>query len=122
MGCRSVGSGRRSQKVRPSGTQNIWTGTAARQSQHQWVTNITNIRTAEHWLYLCIVLNLLSGWSMSPRQDRQLLVQAVLMVLWQRPPSNHSALGSLLSLYLRIPTIPEATSGHLQHECGEQLR
>jgi len=25
------------------------------------------------------------GWSMSPRQDRQLVVQAVLMALWQRP-------------------------------------
>ena len=25
------------------------------------------------------------GWSMSPRQDRQLVLQAVLMALWQRP-------------------------------------
>ena len=25
------------------------------------------------------------GWSMSPRQDRQLVVQAVLMAVWQRP-------------------------------------
>ncbi len=25
------------------------------------------------------------GWSMSPHQDRQLVVQAVLMALWQRP-------------------------------------
>jgi putative transposase len=53
------------------------------------VTNITYIRTAEHWLYLCIVLDLYSGlvvgWSMSPHQDRQLVVQAVLMALWQRP-------------------------------------
>jgi transposase-like protein len=36
-------------------------------------------RTAEHWLYLCVVLDLYSGlmvgWSMSPRQDRQLVVQ-----------------------------------------------
>jgi putative transposase len=55
----------------------------------KWVTDITDIRTAEHWLYLCIVLDLYSGlvvgWSMSPRQDRQLVVQAVLMALWQRP-------------------------------------
>jgi putative transposase len=28
---------------------------------------------------------LVVGWSMSPRQDRQLVVQAVLMALWQRP-------------------------------------
>ena len=44
----------------------------------KWVTDITYIRTAEHWLYLCIVLDLYSvlvvGWSMSPGQDRQLVV------------------------------------------------
>ena len=55
----------------------------------KWVTDITDSRTAEHWVYLCVVLALYSGlvvgWSMSPRQDRQLVVQAVLMALWQRP-------------------------------------
>jgi putative transposase len=55
----------------------------------KWVTDITSIRTAEHWSYLCIVLDLYSdivvGWSMSPRQDRQLVLQAVLMAVWQRP-------------------------------------
>jgi putative transposase len=55
----------------------------------QWVTDITDIRTAEHWVYLCVVLDVYSGlvvgWSMSSRQDRQLVVQAVLMALWQRP-------------------------------------
>jgi putative transposase len=53
------------------------------------VTDITYVRTAEHWLYLCVVLDLYSGlvvgWSMSPYQDRQLVVHAVLMALWQRP-------------------------------------
>jgi putative transposase len=55
----------------------------------KWVTDITYIRTTEHWLYLCVVLDLHSGvvvgWSMSPRQERQLVIQAVLMALWQRP-------------------------------------
>ena len=55
----------------------------------KWVTDITYIRTAEHWLYLCVVLDLYSGlvvgWSMSSRQDCQLVVQAVLMAIWQRP-------------------------------------
>lgn len=55
----------------------------------KWVTDLTYIRTAEHWLYLCVVLDLYSGlvvgWSMSPRQDCQVVVQAVLMALWQRP-------------------------------------
>ena len=48
----------------------------------------TYIRTAEGWLYLSVVVDLYSGrvigWSMSPRQDRQLVIQAVLMALWQR--------------------------------------
>ena len=54
----------------------------------KWVTDITYIRTSEGWLYLCIVVDLYSGrvvgWSMSARQDRQLVLQAVLMALWQR--------------------------------------
>jgi len=54
----------------------------------KWVTDITYVRTAEHWLYLCVVLDLYSGivvgWSMSHRQERQLVLQAVLMALWQR--------------------------------------
>ena len=54
----------------------------------KWVTDITYIRTAEHWLYLCVVIDLHSrlvvGWSMSATQDRQLVLQAVLMALWQR--------------------------------------
>ncbi len=41
----------------------------------------TYIRTDEHWLYLCVVLNLYSGlvvgWSMRPKQDLQLVLQAV---------------------------------------------
>ena len=45
---------------------------------------------------------------MSPRQDRQLVIQAVLLALWQRPAHpGHSALESGLSIYLRgIPTVP----------------
>lgn len=74
----------------PAGTQNYlerdFTATAP---NTKWVTDITYIRTAEHWLYLCIVLDLYSGvvvgWAMSPRQDRHLVMQAVLMAVWQRP-------------------------------------
>lgn len=54
----------------------------------KWVTDITYVRTAESWLYLCVVIDLYSGlvvgWSMSPRQERELVLQAVLMALWQR--------------------------------------
>ena len=60
----------------------------AESANRKWVTDITYIRTAERYLYLCVVIDLYSGrvvgWSMSQRQDRQLVVQAVLMALWQR--------------------------------------
>ena len=49
------------------------------------------MRTGENWLYLCVVVDLYSGivvsWSMSPRQERHLVLQAVLMALWQREES-----------------------------------
>lgn len=49
----------------------------------KWATDITYVRTAEGWLYLCVALDLYSklvvGWSMSSRQD----LNAVLMALWQ---------------------------------------
>lgn len=81
---------RKASGLAPAGTQNHlerdFTATAP---TTKWVTDITYMRTAEHGLYLCIVLDLYSGivvgWSMSPRQDCQLVVQAVLMAVWQRP-------------------------------------
>ena len=61
---------------------------AASEPNTKWVTDITYVRTGENWLYLCVVVDLYSGivvgWSMSPRQERQLVLQAVLMALWQR--------------------------------------
>ena len=52
------------------------------------MTDITYIRTGEGFLYLVVVLDLYSrlvvGWSMSHLQDRQLVLQAVLMAVWQR--------------------------------------
>jgi putative transposase len=55
----------------------------------KWVTDITYIRiSGGQWLYLCVVVDLYSGivvgWSMSRCQNRQLVLQAVLMALWQR--------------------------------------
>jgi putative transposase len=75
---------------RPDGTRNhLNRDFRAAAPNTKWVTDITYIRTTEHWLYLCVVLDLYSGlvvgWSMSPHQDRQLVLQAVLMALWQRP-------------------------------------
>ena len=74
---------------RPDGIVNrLQRDFSAETANTKWVTDITYIRTGEGWLYLCVVIDLHSGlvvgWSMSHRQDRQLVIQAVLMALWQR--------------------------------------
>lgn len=81
--------------VPPAGTPNLvnrnFTTTAP---NTKWVTDITDIRTAEHWLYLCSVLDLyysvVVDWSMSPHQDRQLVTQAVLMRCGSDPAALRS--------------------------------
>jgi putative transposase len=73
----------------------------------KWVTDITYIRTAQGWLYLCIVVDLCGGkvigWSMSRTQDRQLVLKAVLMACWQRPGREpvilHSDRGTQFTSY-----------------------
>ena len=80
---------RKSSGERPDGISNhLARDFNANQPNNKWVTDITYIRTAENWLYLCVVIDLFSGivvgWSMSHRQDRELVLQAVLMALWQR--------------------------------------
>ncbi len=75
---------------------------SATDTNRKWVTDITYVRTGEGWLYLVIVLDLdhglVVGWSMSHRMDRQLVIQAVLMALWQKPRKDtvilHSDRGS----------------------------
>lgn len=74
---------------RPASVQNhLSRDFNAAAANSKWVTDITYIRTGESWLYLCVVIDLHSGlvvgWSMSQRQDRQMVLQAVLMALWQR--------------------------------------
>lgn len=60
----------------------------ALEPETKWVTDITEIPTAEGKLYLCVVLDLFSklviGWSMHHRQDRQMVIRAVEMAIWQR--------------------------------------
>jgi len=68
----------------------------------KWVTDITEISTQEGKLFLCVVLDLFSklivGWSMHHRQDRQMVIRAVQMAVWQRqgktPVILHSDRGS----------------------------
>ena len=65
-----------------------WKETQAKKPHQKWVTDITYIKTGEGYLYLCVVLDLFTGmvvgWSMSHKQDREMVIQAVLMALWQR--------------------------------------
>lgn len=65
---------------------------AATEPNTKWVTDITYIRTGEGWLYLAVVLDLATrrviGWSMRQNLDRDLVLQAVLMALWQRPKDS----------------------------------
>jgi putative transposase len=68
----------------------------------RWVTDITYIRTHEGWLYLVVVVDLLSrkviGWSMQPRMTKDIVLNALLIAMWRRNPQKqiqvHSEQGS----------------------------
>ena len=53
-----------------------------------WVSDTTFIRTRQGWLYLAVVIDLYSrqviGWAMQDRNNRQLVVDALMMALWRR--------------------------------------
>jgi len=61
---------------------------------HAWVTDITYIRTWQGWLYLAVVIDL----SMKPTLAKELVVDALLMAVWRRKPTDtvivHSDQGS----------------------------
>jgi len=67
-----------------------------------WVSDTTFIGTREGWLYLAIILDLFSrqviGWSMSPRNNTELVQDALTMAIWRRGKINdvivHSDQGS----------------------------
>lgn len=85
--------------VRPIHVRNhIERDFTANEPNTKWVVDITYIRTGEGWLYLCAVLDLYSGkvvgWSMSPIQDRHLVLKAVMMASWQRADRSEVILHS----------------------------
>ena len=55
-----------------------------------WVTDRTDIRTWQGWLYLAVVMDRFSqkivGWSAGPNMHRELVLDAVLMALHRRRP------------------------------------
>ena len=70
----------------------------ALEPETKWVTDITEIKTEEGKLYLCVVIDLFSklviGWSMHHRQDRHMVIRAVEMAVWQRQGAGQSILHS----------------------------
>lgn len=70
----------------------------ALEPETKWVTDITEIKTQQGKLYLCIVLDLydkyVPGWSMHDRQDRQMVIRAVQMAVWQRQGTHEVILHS----------------------------
>ena len=70
-----------------------------------WVTDSTSIRTYEGGLYLAVVMDLYSrriiGWSMKAPLAKEIVLDALLMAVWQRKPEQeviiHSDQGSPFS-------------------------
>lgn len=62
------------------------------QPNRTWVGDVTFIGTGSGWLYLAIMLDLYSrkivGWSMSERNNTELVKQALSMAVEQRRPSS----------------------------------
>lgn len=64
---------------------------SAERPNEQCVADITDIDTAEGWLYLALVLDVFSrkivGWAMDVHRETALVEQALRMALRQRQPS-----------------------------------
>jgi len=62
------------------------------QPDQVWVTDFTYIRTYEGWLYLTVVIDLLSrkviGWTMKNSPKTDLVIDALLMAIWGRRPTT----------------------------------
>ncbi len=75
---------------------------SAAQMNERWASDTTFIWTGQGWLYLAVVMDLYSrrivGWSMSRRNNRHLVLNALNMALGQREPGadliHHSDRGA----------------------------
>ena len=94
---------RRGQRAQPAltppGVRNLLERDfSASEPETKWVTDITEIQTQQAKLYLCVVLDLFDqrivGWSMHHRQDRQMVIRAVQMAVWQRQEQHRLILHS----------------------------
>ena len=80
----------------------------ALEPETKWVTDITEIKTGQGKLYLCIVLDLFDqrivGWSMHHRQDRQMVIRAVQMAVWQRQCAGRSSCTPIVAVSSEVAT------------------
>jgi putative transposase len=64
----------------------------AQEPNKSWVTDFTYVRTHEGWLYLTVVIDLFSrqvvGWRMKSNPRAQWVIDALLMALWRRKPTE----------------------------------
>lgn len=116
---------------RPEGLSNhLARDFAVTEPNTKWVSDITYIRTGEGWLYLAVVLDLATrriiGWSMRQSLDRELVLQAVLMALWQRPRAGsvilHSDRGTQGDFHRLSQHLTFGGVGWEDHEVGLQNR
>lgn len=96
---RKKGRGAKRSSVRPAGlTNHLERNFTAQEPETKWVTDITEVKTQEGKLFLCVVLDLFSklivGWSMHHRQDRHMVMRAVEMAVWQRQGQSNVVLHS----------------------------
>ena len=68
------------------------------QPNETWVTDITCIRTFDGWLYLAVVLNLVSrhviGRSMHSSMQADLVMRALVVAVWRRQPEEEVLVNS----------------------------
>lgn len=70
----------------------------ALEPETKWVTDITEIKTQQGKLYLCLELDLYDqrtvGWSTHEQQGRQMVLRGVQMAVWQRQERHEVILHS----------------------------
>lgn len=90
--------------------------------------DITYIRTHERWFHLCVVIDLFSrcmiGWATRSSMTTDLALQALLMAIWSRKPSDrvtlHSDQGSQFTSREWQTLLRSAQSGR-SHEPARHL-
>ena len=100
--------GKKRSRPRPDDVQNhLARDFKAPAPNRKWVSDITYIRTAQRWLYLCVIIDLYSGlvigWAMQAQQDKTLVIKAIAMAMGRARPIGpvvfHSDRGSQYTSY-----------------------